>query len=573
MRLKRFRLNIKSPELRRSRPARVIPLVYLVLASATVVFPAAAALVINEILYDPEGPDRGFEWVEIHNTGPWPATLEGIALEAGDGSGPGRWTRTWEGAPGEWIEAGGFCVVGGPWQGRAACSPGVLELQNGPDGVRLVREGLELDRVGWGELTEREYFEGNSAATVASGTALARREDGRDTDDNLADFGPAEPTPGSWNHPARDLAVSLRRPGPPIPIRDGSNQVEALVRLENRGSVEIPAAEVRLMVDGRLLLPDSTRLSGPLAPGVPVDVAVALALPAGLGRRAWTCAVAWPGDLVAENDADTLCGWVGPSPLRIAEIAPRPGPGGTEWVELDSVAGNGSVEGWSLRDASGTRLVLCGREAPLEGSPIVVARDSVAAAVAGMAPARWTGAWPTLNDSAAEGQGADTLWLADPTGLVTDWAVWGRTREEETWIRLRGAPPDAGLDAWVVAGPPSGGTPGRPNPPAASTRRLNVGDASGEGAAISFSRDPGGAWIPFPPISHESRREMRILRLDGSIAGSFEAAPGPAESWARWDGRRPDGRACPAGVYLLETRIIAADGRAQTTCRPFVVGR
>ena len=546
---------------------------FLLLVLAIAAPPARAALVINEILYDPEGPDRGFEWVEIHNTGPWPATLEGVAIEAGDGSGPDRWTRTWVGSPGEWIDAGGWCVVGGPWHGRAACSPGVLELQNGPDGVRLVREGLELDRVGWGELAEREYCEGNPADAVGSGKSLARREDGRDTDDNRTDFAEAAPTPGSWNHPARDLAVRLTRPGPPIPLSAGEGAVRAVVRLENRGTGAVPLEDVRLFVDGGLLPPDSAWLSGSLGSGLALERELSLDKAGDAGLRTWTCTARWSGDLVPEDDADTLHGWVGPSPLRISEIAPRPRPGGTEWVELESVDGTVSVEGWSLWDAGGTRLALRGSERLPPGTRIVVARDSLAAVTAGLVPASWVGAWPTLNDTATKGEGADTLWLADPSGLVTDWAVYGTTAAEETWIRLSGAPVDAGLDAWVAADGPPGGTPGLPNPAAATTLPLPSEDPGNDGAAISLQRNPGGAWLPLPPASSGSRRVVRLLRLDGSTAGEFETAPGAAQSWARWDGRAPDGRVCPAGVYLLETRIIDDDGRARTTRRPLVVGR
>jgi hypothetical protein len=535
--------------------------------------PARAALVINEILYDPEGPDRGFEWVEIHNTGPWPATLEGVALEAGDGAGPGRWTRTWVGSPGEWIDAGGWCVVGGPWRGRAACSPGALEMQNGPDGVRLVREGLELDRVGWGELAEREYCEGNPADAAGSGKSLARREDGRDTDDNYTDFDAAAPTPGSWNHPARNLTVLLRRPGPPIPLSAGEGAARAVVRLENRGSSAVPLEEIRLFVDGGPLLSDSAWLSGPLAPGLALEREVSLDVAGDAGLRTWICTARWSRDLVPEDDADTLHGWVGPSPLRISEIAPRPRPDGTEWIELESADGTVAVEGWSVRDGSGTLLVLQGNERLPPGERIVVARDSLAAVATGFVPAPWVGAWPTLNDTATKGEGADTLWLADPAGLVTDWAVYGTTRAEETWIRLPGAPVDAGLDAWVVADGTPGGTPGLPNLPAASTIPLLSEGSENGGFAISLQRNPGGAWIPLPPALPGSRRLVRLLRLDGSTAGEFEMTPGAAQSWARWDGCAPDGRACPAGVYLLETRIIDGDGRARTTRRPLVVGR
>ena len=49
---------------------------------------ARSALVLNEVLYDPDGPDAGREFVEIMNTGPFAAVLDGLSIEAGNGSRP-----------------------------------------------------------------------------------------------------------------------------------------------------------------------------------------------------------------------------------------------------------------------------------------------------------------------------------------------------------------------------------------------------------------------------------------------------------------------------------------------------
>src|SRR6185503_11335579 len=53
---------------------------------------AETGLVLNEVLYDPEGADEGLEFVELWNTDSIPVPLEGITLESGDGSRPGLWT-------------------------------------------------------------------------------------------------------------------------------------------------------------------------------------------------------------------------------------------------------------------------------------------------------------------------------------------------------------------------------------------------------------------------------------------------------------------------------------------------
>ena len=60
--------------------------------------PASAGLVLNEILYDPEGPDEGAEFVELWNSDSIAVALEGVAVESGDGSRPGTWVTIFTGA-------------------------------------------------------------------------------------------------------------------------------------------------------------------------------------------------------------------------------------------------------------------------------------------------------------------------------------------------------------------------------------------------------------------------------------------------------------------------------------------
>src|SRR2546426_8782983 len=48
-------------------------------------------------IYDALGDDTGLEFVEIFNPLGSSLSLSGLRLEAGDGSGPGRWTLRWTG--------------------------------------------------------------------------------------------------------------------------------------------------------------------------------------------------------------------------------------------------------------------------------------------------------------------------------------------------------------------------------------------------------------------------------------------------------------------------------------------
>src|SRR5262252_2153949 len=68
---------------------------------------------IAEVFYDAVGDDAGREYVELFNPHALTLPLAGARLEVGDGSGPGRWTLRWTGAPGDSIAPGARLVIGG----------------------------------------------------------------------------------------------------------------------------------------------------------------------------------------------------------------------------------------------------------------------------------------------------------------------------------------------------------------------------------------------------------------------------------------------------------------------------
>lgn len=159
----------------------------------------SARLVINEVDYDQVGADTG-GFVEIANTGPAAATLDGIALvlvNGGDGSEYGRKTLTGS------LAAGARFVID-------------VDLQNGaPDGVALVDTGKDalLDALSYeGAITAATI--GSRVFDLVEGTmlpvdvadsntvdgSLARIPDGSDTGSAAADWSfTTTPTPGTAN--------------------------------------------------------------------------------------------------------------------------------------------------------------------------------------------------------------------------------------------------------------------------------------------------------------------------------------------------------------------------------------
>src|SRR5262245_2493906 len=176
---------------------------------------------LAEILYDAAGDDTGQEFVELYNPTPEPYPLAGARLEAGDGAGPGRWTLRWVGGALDTLRAGARFVIGGARVVPAPDALAELQLQNGPDAVRIVWPDGAVEVVGYGAHTLPEYSCGTPAADIPAGFSLARVPDDSDRGSNAQDFAAATPSPGSANRPGRDasllagsLALSPEQPPP-----------------------------------------------------------------------------------------------------------------------------------------------------------------------------------------------------------------------------------------------------------------------------------------------------------------------------------------------------------------------
>ena len=328
-----------------------------------------AELVINEVLYNPDGPDAGKEFVEIANTGPFGVTLVGLTLEAGNGARPDDWDLQWSGPTESAIPPGGLYRIGlnGPGIGESAH----LKLQNGPDGVRLCKQGFELDRLGWGQLAHSEYFEMHPAPTVRSGRSLARRRDGIDTGDNLADFEEAVPTPGRSNHPRIDWAIRLGRPTPEVP-RPGESVVVRLIAT-NYGREEGTPPTVEVDADGQTY---QVGWSRPSAAGGCAEKHVQLTAPSDTGRVTWRARLLG-NDEVPENDFDSVLVRVGVGDVRIVEVMSAPGEDGCEWIELRADIVIGTILNDLAVTVRGRRLLLAPRAVDPTTRIGLVVEDSV----------------------------------------------------------------------------------------------------------------------------------------------------------------------------------------------------
>ena len=144
-------------------------LLLLAVALLLVVRPLEAQVVLNEVLYDPEGADTGYEFVEVLNCGRLPVSLAGWVLETGNGASPDDWTVEWVGGDLDELGSGEFLLIG---EDAVVPPPDVvtpLDLQNGPDAARLRDGDAVVDVVGWGEPLFAGYCEGSPAVDVPGG--------------------------------------------------------------------------------------------------------------------------------------------------------------------------------------------------------------------------------------------------------------------------------------------------------------------------------------------------------------------------------------------------------------------
>jgi hypothetical protein len=521
---------------------------------------------IAELLYDAAGDDTGFEFVELYNPTAAPLPLAGARLESGDGSAAGRWTLRWTGNDGDSVPARGRFVVGGA---RVVPLPGAvvtLELQNGPDAVRLLWPDGASEVVGYGAHEFAEYSCGAPAPDVASGLALARVPDDADLGSNALDFRAATPSPGRANQPERDLALLagslVLTPEQP----DAGAAARLSGRVENRGATATAAGEATLEAgvagDGATTPILACPLAAALAPGdtAGFDEPVTLAE----GRWRLRVAVALPGDEAAENDADSLRVRAGPGPLELTEIQFHPTAGEGEWVEVrNRSAAPLEPALFTLSDRGSARGVPAGGEGPLAPESLAVlaqTRGALLAAFPALDARRvWSVApWPSLNNSDDSSGVADAVVLRESDGTSCQ-------RVEYSAAGLAAGVPLEWRDGgWWPASEPAGTPLAPPRALAPLARRFECAPRRLRAGGTATLR-----WdLPWP------RARVRLDLYD--LAGRRVAAPlaefaAPARGERDWSAAgvppglyvalaraRPEG----GGDWILERGAVRVEGGA-----------
>lgn len=517
--------------------------------------------IVTEVFYDATGDDTGLEFVELLNPtdAPWP--LAGVRLESGDGSLSDRWSLRWTGGIADTVRPHARFVIGGARVVPPPHAIAALDLQNGPDAVRLVWPGGVIEVVGYGTHEFAAYFCGAPAIDVVSGQSLARIPDLAQFGSNALDFRASTPSPGRPNQPGRDAAVIARalvidplQPGPGEPAR-------ARVSIESRGALAFPAGDVSVEMWAAGVLLGEWVIETPLAADT-LQVEIAIVLPAS-GKTTLVARVRATADEEPANDSDSIAVRVGPGPLEVTEIQFHPGRDEGEWVEVRNRAADElDLAEFLLGDRAGARGSV---RAPAGGAWLEPGRHAVLvqdrqrflAAYPALDTLRVLGVspWSALNNSDDDSGVADIVTLAERDG----------TPCASVPYRGSGVPDGVPLErrddgTWAAAGDAAGTPLEPPRALPALPRAFVVAPRR-----VLPASDTQIEWaLPWP-----ARVEVTVFDLAGRRVA---VAIAPHESGARGGKTWPVAALGP-GVYVLALHARAASGAAFDAVQPLrVVG-
>ena len=515
--------------------------------------------IVTEVFYDATGDDTGFEFVELLNpTGePWPLAM--VRLESGDGSAPDRWTLRWTGGRADTVRPHARFVIGGARLDPPPDVLAALDLQNGPDAVRLVWPDGTIEVVGYGAHEFAQYACGAPAADVASGQSLARIPDTARFGSNALDFRAAAPSPGRANQPGRDAAVVLRSlaidPMQPLP----GEATRARIAVASRGATPFAAGEVALELLAQGVLLAARVLETPLAAET-VHVEIELAFP-GAGKFTLVARMNAALDEDASNNADSIAVRVGAGPLEVTEIQFHPARDEGEWVEVRNRAPDEiDLAEFLLGDRGGARGSV---RAPLGGAwlgsdrfaVLVQDRPRFLAAYPGLDTTRVLAVspWAALNNSDDASGVADIVKLAERDGTPCASVPYRGSGVAD------GVPLERRADgSWGPGSAPTGTPLAAPRAFPALPRAFVVAPRRVHGTTVTQIE-----WaLPWP-----ARIEVTVYDLAGRRVA---VALAPHESAARGARSWPVTSLGP-GLYVLALHARAKSGAALDATQPLRV--
>ncbi|MCF7857779.1 MAG: lamin tail domain-containing protein [Candidatus Cloacimonetes bacterium] len=336
----------------------------------------AQDIVINEVLYDPESTDSGYEWIELYNYSDISVDLASWKIEKAGSE--FETVLTFDQFGNNIIYPNSFFLIGEEFVLNVDLTAN-LAFQNGgseTDGIRLVSpDTLYTDTVLYDSPNSNNlpddlfnpgvYF----APDVSSGNTLARITDGEDSNNCEVDFFECnQPTPGETNFYPIDLAICN------LETYENQGNYWLQMEIENLSveNVDNSAASLEVYINNQLT--NTYQL-----PAIPAETTIE-----------FTCQIAEltgiynqiEVELIYFNDNEldnnvAHCSFLnGDSPFVINEIMFKPLTTNQEWVEIFNRTDCAyNVDNLRITDASGGTIDFSG-SFPAE-EYIIVCQDSI----------------------------------------------------------------------------------------------------------------------------------------------------------------------------------------------------
>ena len=527
-------------------------------------------LVINEIMFNPDGNENAREFVEILNLSEEAVFLEGFIL--GDGTGFDAIKPVGDSA---WVVSGGsyalimdpdYFDAGEPYSGIPANTPLFTVVDNA-----LGSRGLS------NSTAESVYLISGTGDTLSVVTYSIDCPPGHSWEriipsggDTISNFAPSVDVEGT---PGRKNSVTISGPNPAL--EDGSirfnpsrpaigENLEVIVSCRNRGIEPVSGVEVMVWISpdiqvGRVIFPEEIE-AGEVSSEASLNISF---LPG--GYLMFTGIVSYSENNTPTGDDTLHVNLNVPVPtgtVILNEVMAAPMDGEPEWIE---VMNTGTIPvdlyNWGVIDRKSTtpgmvtdHVFICGNGyAVLAGKtlPVLLPEQAVFVQIKH---------FPQLNND------SDSVTLLDFIGAVADSMGYENAPENFSLERIS---EDfySGVSGWDNSVDVSGATPGRKNSIVFTEAEKKKG--------LTLTVDPN----PFSDhvtISYElpfplARVSLYVYDRRGRLVTKFRDAEESGSVWSgTWDGR-VGGSRLPAGPYILNFEVLDKRTGRMVTERKIVV--
>ena len=336
----------------------------------------AQNVVINEVLYDPEGADTDYEWIELYNNSEQSVNLNGWMIrKAGSQF---ELVYAFDLFSGYTIASHSYFLIGENLVPNTDLSTD-LAFQNGgseTDGIRIVSfDGQYTDTILYDSpntnelpddiLNPGEYF----APDVDSGNTLARKHDGEDSNNCELDFFECtDPTPGEANFYPIDLAINY------LEIYENNAEYWLQIEVENLSTENVDNLTASINISVNSTLNGTYEI-----PAIPAESTIDFSCQIGeltTGYHQIAAELIYLYDNELGNNYVETSLLNGASPFVMNEIMFAPLSTNQEWIEIfNRTECAYSVHNLRIMDASGSIISFDGDIPPMDF--IVVCQDTI----------------------------------------------------------------------------------------------------------------------------------------------------------------------------------------------------